>query len=261
VGSYAADQAIVVVAARQKGVITIAQLLAAGLSHDAVAQRVKRGWLRRLHRGVYLVGPLEVPLSRSMAATLAAGPGALLSHHPAAVLWGLRQPRDEPRHVTVIARDMRSDEISVHRITHLHPQDATRKHGIPVTSPARTLLDLAATLPQRDLDRATEEAQVQRRVSTHLLELLRAARLPGPETNVRIGGHEVDFVWRTRRLVVEIDGYAFHSSRRSFERDRRRDRELQGAGYGVLRITWRELTGEREALIAELAVALLRRPA
>jgi very-short-patch-repair endonuclease len=292
-----ADQVIVAVAARQKGVITIAQLLEAGLSHDAVAHRVKRGWLRRLHRGVYLVGPLEVPLSRPMAATLAAGPGALLSHHPAAVLWGLRQPRDEPMHVTVVARDVRSVEISVHRIAYLHPHDATRNHGIPVTSPARTLLDLAAIATPRDLARATEEAQVQRRVSTHslneqfsrypthrgtaalrrairtdpaltrseaerrLLELVRAARLPEPETNVRIGAHEVDFVWRTQRVVVEIDGYAFHSSRSSFERDRRRDRDLQAAGYRVLRITWRELTGAREALIAELAVALLRCPA
>jgi predicted transcriptional regulator of viral defense system len=168
-GVVRADQAIVAVAARQQGVITIAQLLEAGLSHDAVAHRVRRGWLRRLHRGVYLVGPLEVPLSRPMAATLAVGPGALLSHHSAAVLWGLRQIRNGRMHVTVLARDVRSDAINVHRIARLHPQDATRNHGIPVTSPARTLLDLAATLPQRDLDRATEEAQVQRRVGTHSL--------------------------------------------------------------------------------------------
>jgi very-short-patch-repair endonuclease len=290
-----ADQVIVAVAARQKGVITIVQLLAAGFSHDAVAHRVKRGWLRRLHRGVYLVGPLEVPLSRPMAAVLAAGRGALLSHHPAAVLWGQRQPRDEPMHVTVIARDVRIAELNVHRIAHLHRQDATRHHGIPVTSPARTLLDLATTVTQRDLARATEEAQVQRRVSTHslneqfrrypthrgaaalrrairtdpaltrseaerrLLGLIRAARLPAPTTNAQLHGYEVDFLWRDHNLVVEVDGYAFHSSRSSFERDRRRDRDLQSHSYRVIRFTWREITEEPEAVIAALAAALTRR--
>jgi very-short-patch-repair endonuclease len=292
-----ADQEIVAVAARQQGVITIAQLLEAGLSHDAVAHRVRRGWLRRLHRGVYLVGPLEVPLSRPMAAVLSVGRGALLSHDAAAVLWGLRQARNEPLHVTVIARDVRSEEIIVHRVTHLHPDDATRNYGIPVTSPARTLLDLATTATPRDLARATEEAQVQRRVSTHslneqfsrypthrgtaalrqtirtdpkltrseaerqLLELIRAARLPEPRVNVKVRGWEVDFVWPNERVIVEVDGYAFHSSRGSFERDRRRDRELQAAGYRVLRFTWRELTEEREAVVAALAAGLLRRPA
>ena len=93
------------------------------------------------------------------------------------------------------------------------------------------------------------------------MELIRAARLPTPETNVRLNGYEVDLLWREQRLVVEVDGYAFHSSHRSFERDRRRDRDLQAQGYRVLRITWRELTDTPEALIAELAVALLRCPA
>jgi very-short-patch-repair endonuclease len=192
---------------------------------------------------------------------------------------------------------VRSDEICVHRIARLHPQDATRNQGIPVTSPARTLLDLAATTNQRDLARVTEEAQVQRRVSTHslneqfsrypthrgtaalrhairadpaltrseaeriFLELIRAARLPAPEGNVELRGWEVDFIWPDRKLVVEIDGYAFHSSRSSFERDRRRDRELQAAGYRVLRFTWRELTEEREAVVATLAAERLTCPA
>ena len=128
-----------------------------------------RGWLRRMHRGVYLVGPLEAPHSRAMAATLAAGAGAVLSHYSAAVLWGLRPPREGPTDVTVPGRKTRPRPgIRVHR-GHLHPTDVTRHHGVPVTSPARTLLDLATTVTQRDLARATEEAQVQRRVSTHSL--------------------------------------------------------------------------------------------
>jgi len=287
-----ADREVFAVAGRQQGVITVVQLAEAGLSHDAVAHRVRRGWLRRKYRGVYLVGPLETPLTAAMAAVLAAGDGALLSHYPAAVLWGLRPPRPEPMHVTVVARDVRSAEFKVHRVAGLHPADATRKHGVRVTSAARTLLDLAATTTARDLDRAVNEARVHHLVSDlslneqfsryprhrgtqalkqamrtepaltkseaerRTLELIRAARLPTPETNVKLAGHEVDFLWREQRLVVEVDGYAFHSSRRSFERDRRKDRELTAAGYRVIRVTWRQLTDEPTAVAAALAAAL-----
>ncbi len=292
------ERAVFVLARRQHGVIAREQIARLGLSAGWVQHRVARGWLGRLHRGVYLVGPLEVQHSRAMAATLAVGEGALLSRYPAAVLWGDRPPGQGPIEITVVGREVRARKgIRTHTAAHLHPEDATRHLGIPVTSPARTLLDLATVVSPRDLGRATEEAQVQRRVTLHslneqlsrypthrgaaalrkairtdpaltrseaerrLLELIRAARLPPPTTNAKVGGHEVDFLWREQRLVVEVDGYAFHSSRHSFERDRRRDRALQAQGYRVLRITWRELTHEPEALIAELAVALLRRPA
>ena len=89
-----------------------------------------------------------------------------------------------------------------------------------------------------------------------LLDLIRAARLPTPATNVKIHGHEVDFVWPTQRLIVEVDGFAFHSTRAAFERDRVRDADLLKAGYRVIRITWRRLTTQREAVIATLAAAL-----
>ena len=88
------------------------------------------------------------------------------------------------------------------------------------------------------------------------LDLIRAARLPPPETNVRVCGHEVDFLWRRQRLIVEVDGYAFHSSRRSFERDRRKDQALGAQGYRVIRVTWRQLTEEPEVVVATLAAAL-----
>jgi very-short-patch-repair endonuclease len=288
------DRAVLTVAARQHAAITSAQLANAGLTRHAITHRIGTGWLRRMFRGVYLVGPLERPASRAMAATLAVGDGGVLSHYAAAALWGLRSSWEGPIDVTVSGRKTRGRPgIRVYR-SHLHPHDVTRRDNIPVTSPARTLLDLAATLPQRDLDRTTEEAQVQRRVTTHslneqfkryphhrgtaalrkairsdpaltrseaerrLLELIRAARLPKPEANAQLHGHEVDFLWHEQRLIVEVDGYAFHSSRSSFERDRRRDRDLQAAGYRVLRITWLELTDGRDALIAELAAALIR---
>jgi very-short-patch-repair endonuclease len=289
-----AELLVLGLARRQHGVISWGQLARHGMSARWVDHRVARGWLRRLHRGVYLVGPLDGPYSRFMAATLAAGPGALLSHYAAAVLDGLRPPADGPIDVTVSGRRARSRPgLRIHR-SHIHPADATRRHGIPVTTPARTLLDLAATAPTNDLDLdlALNEAQIQRRVSSHsldeqfsryprhrgtaalrkalrteprltrseaerlMLDLVREAGLPTPEANVRIAGYEVDLLWRERKLIAEIDGYAFHSMRSSFERDRRRDQELVAAGYRVIRVTWRQITDETVGVAARLATAL-----
>ena len=175
---------------------------------------------------------------------------------------------------------------------HNVPRAATSREGIPVTSPARTLLDLATHLSHDQLARATEEAQIHHAISDHslneqfsrypahrgaarlkqaiaaepsltrseaerkLLELIRKAGLPRPETNVRIAGHEVDFLWREQRLVVEVDGYAYHGTRAAFERDRRRDTDLQLAGFRVLRPTWRRIADEREQLLVTLTRCL-----
>jgi very-short-patch-repair endonuclease len=288
-----ADRLAIEIARRQHGAVSVAQLRAAGLTDEAIRHRTTRGWLRRVHRGVYLVGALEGPWTRAMAAALAYGEGALVSHEPAGVLWGIRPPPAAAMHVTIVARDVRSrDGIHAHRVARLHPTDVTRRIGIPVTSPARTLLDLAATQTQRELSRATDEARVLRLVTKHslneqfsrypahrgtralknaiapepkltrseaerrLLELIRAAALPEPQTNAHLAGYEVDFLWRAQRLVVEVDGYAFHSKRSSFERDRRRDAALTLAGYRVIRITWRQISEEPEVVIATLAAAL-----
>ena len=282
-------------AGRQHGVVSWEQLVRAGVSAGWSQHRLKRGWLRRLHRGVYLVGPLESPYSRMMAAALAAGPGALISHYPAAVIWDVRPPIDGPIDVTIPDRKARNRPGIIVHTARLHPKDITRRHGIPVTSAARTVLDLAATAPLHDVERAVNEALVQHRVSTHSLNeqfsrypthrgratlreamrpepkltrseaerravaLIRAARLPAPKVNARLGGWEVDLVWPDSKLIVEIDGYAFHSTRRSFERDRRKDRDLQALGYTILRFTWRELTDEPEAVVAAISRALALR--
>jgi very-short-patch-repair endonuclease len=288
-----AEGRVLTLARRSDGIVTSAQLAEAGLSPTAIAHRARTGWLVRLHRGVFLVGPLEAPLSRAQAAVLAVGEGALLSHTSAGAVWELCAPRAGEIDVTVLARNARNRSgIRLHRVSHLHPTDITRRRNLPITSPARTLLDLAASLTQRDLTRATEEAQVQRRVTPHslneqfqryphhrgttalrtavpanvsltrseaerrLLELIRAARLPPPRTNHQVKGHEVDFLWPDQRLIVEVDGFAFHSTRAAFERDRIRDADLVQAGYRVIRITWRRLVTEPEAVIATLAAAL-----
>jgi very-short-patch-repair endonuclease len=268
-------------------VVTITQLQAAGISKHAVARRVASGWLTRLHRGVYLVGPLPAPFSAEMAAVLACGRTALLSHHSAAAIWGFRPPHEGDVHVTVQGRDARPLGVTVHRTK--DPVQAALHHGLPLTTPARTLLDLAPLLPQRDLDRAVEQAQVlnltdratllrcsknrrgapilkralhheprltRSEAEQRLLALIRAAGLPLPRSNVRLHGHEVDFLWPAQRLIVEVDGFAYHSTREAFERDRRRDAGLQALGYRVIRLTWRQIVHEPEATVARVATLL-----
>jgi hypothetical protein len=227
-----ADAAILRLAARQHGVVKYAQLVSAGLDPKAIARRVADGRLRRLHRGVYLAAPLPARFTPEMAAVLACGDSAVLSHHAAAALWGFRPPWQGDVDVTVTKGQARHRQgITVHR-ARLEPRDVRRRHDIPLTSPARTLRDLAPHLPQRDLDRTVEQAQVLRLVSrrellhvpalrralrhepaltrseaeARLLDLVRAAGLPTPATNVRIAGYEVDLLWRTHRLIVEVDG-------------------------------------------------------
>lgn len=229
-----------------------------------------------------------------MAAVLASGDSAVVSHWSAAAVWGIRRAWHGDVDVTVAGQSRDKPGVRVHRVRHLDRRDVTRHDGVPVTSLARTLLDLAAVLPARDLTRTLEEAEVQRLVTRRqltalldrsrgragaaplrlalsrydtpaltrseaerqMLELIRAARLPPPRTNTHVNGHEVDLLWPEHRLIVEIDGFTFHSTRTAFERDRTRDQQLQAAGYRVLRITWRQIQKEPEALIATLAASL-----
>ena len=290
-----ADAAIAAIAARQHGAVGRAQLVAAGVSAEAIKHRVATGRLTALHRGVYSVGPTHTPLTSLMAATLACGSTAVLSHHAAAALHGIRPARGGPIEVTVTKGHARKRRgLRIHRARAV---ERTTVHGIPVTTVARTLRDLAGDLNERELGRAVEEAQIQRKLDhlslvdavdeargrrgaralraaaqhearltrseaeRRVLELVRAAELPAPRTNARLGRYEVDFVWPTDRLVVEVDGYAYHSTREAFERDRRKDADLLGAGYRVLRVTWRQIAKEPEAVVARLARSLSAVPA
>ena len=293
------DAIITAIAARQRQVVARWQLLGAGVSRRAIEHRVARGRLHVIHRGVYLVGSAE-PLSsgRETAALLACGPHATLSHVTAAAIWQIVTCVPAAIDVLVVARNPRPGAgVRVHRARSLRPDELRRHDGLVVTSPCRTLIDLAGVVNERTLRRAVEEALRLRLVRTadvldaleraarrqgapalrsllaaseapamtrseaerRLLELLRAARLPKPATNARVAGFEVDAVWHSRRLVVEVDGFAFHASRAAFERDRRRDAALQAAGWRVVRLTWRRIVDEPEAVVALVAGLLALR--
>jgi very-short-patch-repair endonuclease len=285
------DRAAIELAARFHSVATSGQLAAVGLSRRWIADRVQRGWLTRMHRGVYLVGPRPGPWSREAAALLACGDGAVLSHRSAGALWSLvaRAPGDVDVTLRQGNRGGR-DGIRIHR-SPLEARDVAVRLELAVTSPIRTLLDLAAVLPQAELDRAVNEAQVRRLVTAEqlhrvaarrpgatalrrsladeprvtrsalerrMLALVRRVGLPLPRTNAIVEGHEVDFLWPDQRLIVETDGHHAHSTRARFESDRARDARLVAAGYVVLRFTWRQLVEEPEVVAARLAAALAR---
>lgn len=263
--THGRDAAIVALARRMHGVVTTADLLQAGFSEGTVARLVARGWLRRLHRGVYLVGALETPLTRPAAALLATGPNAALSHRTAATLWNLlpAQPT-EPIHITLLNANRRSRRgLTIH---HAERLETTRRHGLRVTSAPQTLAQLTGD----ERERAYNEAQILRLIprdeagpdmtrseaERRLLDLIRRAGLPLPRTNVKVRGHEVDLYWPEQRLVVEFDGWAYHSTRAAFERDRRRDADLQLAGERVIRVTHRQLTRGPEQVVARFATGL-----
>lgn len=289
-------EAIARLASRQDGVVARAQLLALGIPGPTVDNRVRRGHLEILRRGLYAVGPIRGPRWREWAAVLAGGRGAAVSHRSAAYLWGLVHARPAgPVEVSVPPpRHPRGPEPRIHRAT-LPRNERTTLDGIPVTTVARTLLDLAAGPDSRPLERMVARAERQRlldradvsrvldrhpgragtptlrRILAHggepaflrseaearFLALVRAARLDPPEANALVRGLEVDFLWRGPGLVVEIDGFAHHASRSAFESDRARDGTLAAAGLRVMRVTWRQLTARPEAVLVRVAQALV----
>jgi very-short-patch-repair endonuclease len=290
------DAEIARLATRQHGVVGRSQLVALGLSLDAIDHRVEQRRLLRLHRGVYAVGHRRLARGGAwMAAVLAAGQGAVLSHRSAGALWGVREWRGQDVEVTVPRRRRKRAGLVVHEAQ--LPADETTTHdGIPVTTPARTLLDLAALLDEHALARAAERAEalrltsptsladlvaryprrpgtpnVRRLLDQHrivptttrsalerrFLTLLDAENLPRPLVNQRHDHVEPDFRWTDHRLIVEVDGFETHGTRQAFERDRARDRRLLAEGWRVARITQRQLDDHPKRLARELR-ALLR---
>jgi very-short-patch-repair endonuclease len=289
-----ADKAVAELAARQHGVVSRAQLVNVRLGHRGIDHRIALGRLHPVHRGVCAVGHRRITREGAwMAAVLAAGDGAVLSHRSAAALRGIRNTERAAVEVTA-SRKCRRPRIEAHRAV-LPPDEVTRERGIPVTNPARTLLDLAAVISPEQLERTINEAEVRRlasplplgalvarhptrrgtaairRILEHsrpggtitrselencFLALVDAENLPRPRMNEPLGPFEPDAIWREERLVVELDSYPIHTTRRAFESDRRRDRQLQAAGYRVIRITWRQLQDEPRTIANELSALL-----
>ena len=254
---------------RQHGVVARRQLLALGASGKWTDYRVSTGELRVVYRGVYVLGHLTRE-GRWMAAVLAAGDDAVLSHRSAGALWGILA-YDGPPEVTL-------PRASKFRWTHrssVAKAEQTTRNRIPVTTPTRTIEDLARVLPAKQLERVHREAQIlglplrltgTRRPAIRALtetptrseleaefqRFLKRHRIPRPETNVRLPFGECDCVWRRERLIVELDGHAVHATRSAFERDRVRDREAALAGWRVVRITWRQLRDDPERVARDL---------
>ena len=268
------DRAVARIATRQHGVVTTAQLGAAGLDRSAVARRVRAGRLHRVHQGVYAVGHASLGDKGSwMAAVLACGDGVVLSHLSAAALWGFLRPADGPVDVSLPSRSSQrhKDGIRIHRPRRLAPRDLTRRSDIPVTTPQRTIHDLRRAAPGHLFRRAARQAQLAGyRVTTDRtrsdLELdfaafCRRQRLPPPEVNVALrdargNRFTVDFLWRAQRLIVETDSYRYHRGDVSFEDDHARDLALRGLGITVLRYTGRQLEREGTAVAAEIRARL-----
>lgn len=242
-----ADRRVAEVAARQHGVVSVGQLRLAGLDKHAVRRRVRAGRLFPLHRGVYAVGYRACSReSRWMAAVLACGTGAVLSHGDAAALWGFLAPPRGPVHVATRSRSGRLARrgIRLHRLMSLNPDQTTRRWGIPVTSPARTIADLAGTVLPWQWRRAVRQAEIsglslgdgletdrtRSDVERDFLRLCRRHCIPPPEVNVRVGRWTVDFLWLRQRLAVETDSYRYHRGTVAFEDDHARDLDLRRRG-------------------------------
>jgi uncharacterized protein YjiS (DUF1127 family) len=292
------DPLIASLAGRQRGLVTRRQLREAGVGSEAIRHRLEQKRLHEQHRGVYSVGTGSVDRhGRWLAAVLACGDRAVLSHASAAELWGLLRPVAGPIHVTLPGTNRgRRADIAVHATRRLCRREWTRRLAIPVTTVERTLVDLA---PDPRLDRALEQAFAMRllgpsrmaealasaagrrgtrelrrllarllddlpltrsELERRFLRLAAEAGLPAPVVNQHHGGHRVDFAWLRLGLVVETDGRATHDNPHAFHEDRRRDLDLELADLHVVRLSWWQIVHEPERVVTLLRRKLNRAP-
>jgi very-short-patch-repair endonuclease len=280
------DREIAALADQQHGVVATWQL---GLDRRAINRRAAAGRLHRKHRGVYAVGRSDLTVKGHwMAAALAYGPSAVISHRTAAALWGIGTSTWKIDVTTPHSKASR-DNIR-HHTAPLPPEDVTTHDGIPVTTIARTILDVAATLRMDPLTRVLENADRAELADLNALNdvmarrpkapgrpklravlddyrgtadtrsglerdfraLIKKAKLPEPQFNVVVAGVLADVYWPQWRLVVELDHPNYHSSPRAFENDRLRDIKLMKAGYRVIRVTAKRLNREPAAVLADI---------
>jgi hypothetical protein len=285
---------------RQRGTVARWQLVARGVSDRQIERWVRRGRLIRMHRGVYVAS--RSALTREgywWAAVLACGPDAALSHRAAAAAW-VRRP-DHRRRIDVTtgrAGGRKLAAVDAHRST-LDPKDVTTLDGIPITTVARTALDLAEVVPQRHVERFLVAAEQQRLFDLHAfldvlhrhpgrrgqkplraalaayapeqertksemelvaLDLIRAHELPLPQVNVLVEGFEVDLYWPAQRVAVELDSRRYHLTTAAFEADHFRRLELTARGYTATGLTWDQLVGRPEWAVSRLRALLAQTP-
>jgi hypothetical protein len=296
------DAEIARLATGQHGVVARRQLLELGLSGSAIDRRLRARRLLPVFAGVHAVGHGALrDEGWWMAAVLACGPGALLSHHAAASLWELHDWAGGAIDVTTASRSGRASRrgIALHRVRAV-PDGAHAQHArIPVTSVARTAIDLAPRFGDRDLEQLVARAlgaglltvaalraqaaagpnsrgaarvralldrlagagaaDLRSRLEVAFASLCDTYNLPVPRTNVRVEGLTVDAFWPHAGLIAEVDGYEFHSMPTAFETDRLRDQRLVRAGYRVIRFTYRQVV-DRPADVARTLRSLLTPP-
>ncbi|HJS93904.1 MAG TPA: DUF559 domain-containing protein [Solirubrobacteraceae bacterium] len=294
------DAAAARIAARQRTLLTPGQLADCGLSEDAVRHRLKCGRLHVVFRGVYSMGcGVLPPLALEQAALLALDERAFLSHRSAAFVWGMRKTQPQEVEVSVVGRCCGSREgMRVHRIKTIDRRDLRREQGLWVSSPARAVLEVAAVgtkdelidvidaglalrrFTPGDLKSVLERHRGRRgaarlaevladdttmaisrsRAEKALLRLIRDAGLPMPDTQVKFGRFEADFVWHKEKVIVELDSSTYHSGPGVFQRDREKDLVYRGAGFDPLRPTrWHVV--HQPARVLVLLVRALARPA
>lgn len=268
-------------AEKQHGVVAHRQMIARGLGVRLIESRIAQGQLIPLHRGVFALGHRRIGLYGAwMAAVLACGPGAVLSHGTAAQLWGIRGSR-KPIEVTRVSGHRRPHGVRLHQTRSLPAEHVTVEAGIPVTTIERTLLDMAPRLDAKQLEHDLVEADRSRRLrwlrlwqaltehgrgrkgvkrlkriaaqadprfadavsmsEVDFLILCREEGLKMPQVNVLVEGKKVDFYWPEERLIVEADSYGYHGDPRAFELDHQSTVDLEVAGYRVHRTTYKML--------------------
>ena len=284
-------------AEKQHGIITRRDLLSLGFSPAAIAHRIERGRLHRIWRGVYAVGWPELTRHQHwMAAVLACGAGAALSHRSAAALWKIAEEVSGRIDVSVCRlSEHRLDGILARSRPSLEETDLTVREGIPVTNPVQTLIDLATELAPRRVERAVNEAdkrdlvnpeQLRMEMKSHAGEpgvvLLRAildrdsfrlsddelevifrpiaaaAGLPQPDTKAWVNGFEVDFFWPDLGLVVETDGLRYHRTPSAQARDQIRDQTHTAAGLTTLRFSHHQIKHQPSYVKSVLSVTANR---
>jgi very-short-patch-repair endonuclease len=269
------------IAGRQFGHVTRRQLLELDLPSQTIVRWLGNGRLTRVHTGVYAVGHAQhSPQALAMAAVLACGDDAVLSHDSAAALWGIRTWPAQPE--VTAPHDRRRPGIRGHRTATLTGKDIRRRSNIRVTSPSRTILDIAPRLTDPQLTRAVNELRLQQQLgATELQRLLAASKrvralvdpeqnptrsrkedtfvtfcrrhgLPTPKTNVKLFGYERDAVFPAEKVIVEIDPWGTHNSYQSFEADRERDASAAEHGHLTIRVTEARLHNDPDREAARL---------